>query len=37
MTHPYLNHEDTGTWKILNQAIDELVANKDLAEQTNQA
>ncbi len=37
MDHPYLAYEGTSNWSILNQAIEELVANSDLVEQTNRA
>ena len=37
MPHPYSDYEGTKNWKLLDQAIDELVTNSDLIEQTNRA
>jgi hypothetical protein len=37
MQHPYLDFEGTKNWKLLDQAIEELVLNSDLIERTNRA
>jgi hypothetical protein len=37
MSHPYTAYEGTATWKLIDQAIGELVANRDLIEQTQHA
>jgi len=37
MTNPYIAYEGTENWTALNQAIDELVTNSDLVEQTDRA
>jgi len=34
INHPYRSHEGTLAWKIVNEAIDSLVDNQDLIEQT---
>ena len=35
LKHPYVQFVDTDAWSILNAALDELVKNGDLVEQTN--
>lgn len=34
MTHPYERYENTELWKIIDQALDELVENQDIEEIT---
>ncbi|HEY2785106.1 MAG TPA: hypothetical protein VGJ05_09045 [Fimbriiglobus sp.] len=33
-THPYQKYEETMAWKIIDEAISELVSNRDLKEMT---
>ncbi len=34
-THPYQKYEETTAWKIIDEAISELVSNQDLKETTS--
>jgi hypothetical protein len=34
ISNPYKQYENSAAWKILDQAISDLVANQDLVEQT---
>jgi len=37
MDHPYVAYEGTRNLKVLDRAIDELITNSDLIEQTDRA
>ena len=36
-SHPYEAYEGTETWTLLDKAVEELIENNDLIEQTNRA